>query len=372
MGLFDFLKPKKKRIDDETFNSEQYRREILAFAKNIYFEQKLQYENVEVALQKQGLDGPQTAQVIESLKRLNEHAVTDFNQVLDSGEIVDIKITPNPEHVKGNVEPDQVDKYIGYGAFQMERGDLENALELFDKALELDEHATLAYANKGSLYVQKGDKAQALDYFNKALAIEPNHVGVLENKMDLLYDMMTEENEGEFINTVEKILENDPEHPNALIYIIQFNLKNGKVQAALSSVKKLFANYHSEHMAIQLLLATFSMLPEAESIKEFDHYHQTLMPDAQYQLGYCKGLHLQSLNKFEEAIAVFDSLNKLQPFSWSYYQMAIIKNLQSETEECLALLEQTFNLEPELKEDARQFPHLQNLWNDPRFIAITR
>lgn len=372
MGLFDFFKPKKKRIDDETFYSQQYRVEILALARMIYFEQKLKYENVEIALQKEGLDAQQIAQVVDDLKRLNENAVKDFDQAVDSGEIVDIKFTPNPEHTKGNVEPDQVDRYIGYGAYQMERGDFDNALELFDKALELDENATLAYANKGSLYAQRGDREQALACFNKALELEPNHLFVLENKMDLLYETMTAETEGEFIQLVQKILENDPDHPNALIYIIQFHLKNGQFQDALSSVKKLFTNYHSEHIAIQLLITTFSALPEADAIAEFDHYHQKLTPNAQYQLGYCKGLYLQGQQKFEEAIAVFEGLNKLEPFSWNYYQMAIIKNLQSKTEESLALLEQTFSMEPELKEDAKKFPHLQNLWNDPSFIALTR
>ena len=52
--------------------------------------------------------------------------------------------------------------------------------------------------------------------------------------------------------------------------------------------------------------------------------------------------------------------------------MAIIKNLQNKTNEAIKLLKITFTLEPELKNDAKQFPQLQNLWSNIEFIEITK
>ncbi|NOT94649.1 tetratricopeptide repeat protein [Ferruginibacter sp.] len=372
MGLFNFFKPKKKGIDESTFNSSQYQNEILAFVQVKYFEHRQNYETVLAELEKQGLNNEQGYVVVENLKQLNSKMANEFQQELDSGRITEIKINPNPEHKRGRVDKDQVDKYIGYGAFQMDRGDLDNALELFDKAIELDDKATLAYANKGTLFLKRGDNEKALQFYNKALEIKPNHVLILENKMDLLFEMMNESNEIEFINTVKSILQNDPGHPNALIYIIQFYLKENNIESALKSVKILFANHHSENIAIQLLLDIFHKLPEDKALNEFETFKIILTDKAKYQLEYCKGLYLKGMGKYDEAINVYEQLNQLQEFSWNYYQMAIIKNLQNKTNEAIKLLKITFTLEPELKNDAKQFLQLQNLWGNIEFIEITK
>ncbi|MGF2413463.1 MAG: tetratricopeptide repeat protein, partial [Ferruginibacter sp.] len=87
---------------------------------------------------------------------------------------------------------------------------------------------------------------------------------------------------------------------------------------------------------------------------------------------YCKGLYLKGMGKYDEAINVYEQLNQLQEFSWNYYQMAIIKNLQNKTNEAIKLLKITFTLEPELKNDAKQFLQLQNLWGNIEFIEITK
>ena len=75
---------------------------------------------------------------------------------------------------------------------------------------------------------------------------------------------------------------------------------------------------------------------------------------------------------YEKAISTFDHLNKEREFSWNYYQMAIIKNFQDKTDECFYLLRKTFELEPELKEDAKQIPDLQNLSTNSNFIELTK
>jgi tetratricopeptide (TPR) repeat protein len=372
MGIFDFFKKKKPAVDDQLFYSQQYQTEMLAYAQTVYFQKKQSYDAVKSELSNQGLSNAKVAELIEKLKGLNATMVTDFQNKIDSGEIIDIKIKPNDEHVKGEVDADQVDKYIGYGAYQLERGDFDNALELFDKALELDNKATLAYVNKGMLYANKGDNKKAIEFYNKALELEPENVKVLENKMDLLFEDINQSGEAEFIDTVKNILTYDPDSPNALIYIIQFYLKGGDLTNALNSLKRLFANHYSEGIVIQLLLDTFSTLTKQEALNEFELLKQQIKPEAQYQLEYCKGLYLKGIRDRQSAFEVFDNLNKIQPFSWNYYQMAIISNLENRTTECLQLLNKTFELEPQLKVDAKQYLELQNLWENEEFIVLTK
>lgn len=357
----------------EAFKDEGYLQEILAYAQDLYFQNNHNYDVVRKALAEKGLDRQQIELVIVKHEAIKEAMVKDFREKVDSGVISEIKIKPNPEHTKGNADKDQVDKYIGFGAYQIERGDLDNALELLDKAIEIDEHATLAYANKGTLFAKKGEQQQALWNYNKALELEPAHVQILENKMDLLLEMMQDEQgEKEFIDTVKALLQQDPDHFNALIYITQFYLKAADISAALLSVKKLFSNYYTEDMSIHLLLSVFDRLSEEEALAQFDVFEKDTNPKALYQLRYNKGLYLKGIGKYEAAIHLYEDLNKMQEFAWNYYQMGIMKNLQGKTEECLVLLNTTFRLDPALKEDAKNFPELQNLWSLPAFINLTK
>ncbi|GGB66514.1 hypothetical protein GCM10007424_03100 [Flavobacterium suaedae] len=371
MKLFNFFNKKPKGIEDSKFNSQQYQIEILALARTVYFSEKQNYDVVKSELLKEGLNNKQSDLVIENLKRLNTATADKFDQDLASGKIKDIKIKPNSEHIKGEVDADTVDKYIGFGAWQMDRGDFDNALELFDKAIALNERATLAYANKGSLFLQKGDSDKALHFYNKALEIEPDSVEILENKMEVLFDTMkNDSDEEEFIRTVKTILSNDAENPNALVYIIQFHLKENDLEKALKSVKKLFSIHHRKTVAIQLLLAVFNRFPYEKAVAEFSSFNKEIEPAGQYQLEYCKGLYIKGINRYDEAIALYKNLNKIQEFSWNYYQIGIMKNLQSKTDEAFKYLKLAFDMEPELKEDAKVFPELENLWDNPEFIKL--
>lgn len=365
---------KNSGIEEIKFNNEDYQKEILDYAQKLYFQNNHRYGIVKHELFKDGLSNERADEIVEKLQRKNSEMVNDFQKDLDSGLIAEIKIQPNPEHKKGDVNKEQIDKYIGYGAYQMERGDLENALELFDKAIELDEKATLAYANKGKLYSLKNDNEKALFFTNKALDFEPNHRQILDNKVDIVFELFQENKitEAEFISSIKEVLKQDSENSNALIYIIQFYLKKNQINEALQYVKKLFKNYYTEQITIQLMLNTLGQLSQEEALKQFDIIENDANDEAKYQLKYNKGLYLKGIGKFDDAMKIYDELNKVQEFSWNFYQIAIMKNLQGKTEECLKFLKATFNLEPELKEDAKNFPELQNIWTNPVFIEITK
>lgn len=372
MGLFDFLKPKNKGIAPSVFNTEQYQMEITAYAQVAFDEHYHDENEVKKLLMKEGLNEKQCHVVIDNVKRMIDERAKDFLHDMDSGGITQFKVIPSPEHKKGEVGKDQIDRYIAYGAFQMDRNELENALELFDKALELDDTATLAYANKGTLYTKMGDNAKALECYNKALEFEPNHIGILENKMQLLFEMMDGKDDTEFLTTVGTVLNVDPFHYDALSFIIQKHLQDGEIDQAFTRLKNLFQHHHSDQFVIQLLNHAFWHLKEKEqAMAEFDRLEVVLTDDAKYQLYYCKALHLKELGDFEEAIELFHQLNKQHLFSWNFYQIAIIKNLQGKEEECFENLKRTFEFEPGLKEDAKQFPQLENLRGNPTFIQLT-
>lgn len=366
-------KPEEPGIDDIKFRSDAYQNEILTYAQNVYFQNHHQYGTVKDILLKDGLNTSQADEIINKLQERNAQMVNEFQEKLDSGEITEIKIKPNPDHTKENTGQDQVDRYIAYGAYQMDRGDLDNALELFEKAIELDENATLAYANLGKLYSLKNDNLKALGFINKALETEPSHPQILDNKVDVAYELLMENkiSESGFIANIKDVLQKDPDNP-ALIYMIQFYLRNNQIDHAVESVEKLFPKYYSEDITIQLMVDTFNRLSPEQALKQFDILESKVSEEARYQLHYNKGLYLKGIGRYDDAIRVYDNLNKIQEFSWSFYQMGIMKNLQGKTDESLELLKKTFHLEPGLKEDAKNFPQLRNLWTHPEFIEMTK
>ncbi|MFC1590541.1 tetratricopeptide repeat protein [Candidatus Omnitrophota bacterium] len=60
---------------------------------------------------------------------------------------------------------------IGHG----KDGDLDTAISLFNRAVELDPDFAESYNNLGFAYYQKGDRGRAEGYFRKALEVDPDH-----------------------------------------------------------------------------------------------------------------------------------------------------------------------------------------------------
>jgi tetratricopeptide (TPR) repeat protein len=153
------------------------------------------------------------------------------------------------------------DKYIYYGACQMlgQNIDHDFARKRFHSALELDDKAVLAYANLGSLAVMAENKNEALEWFNKALEITPDHAQVLANKLELIVSM-PDTTIRNFEQTVQALLSNDPMHPIALNYGIQLAIFKGIPFTALSYLKVYYPNYYLEADTLKLMEKVFSAL----------------------------------------------------------------------------------------------------------------
>ena len=59
---------------------------------------------------------------------------------------------------------------------------IELALEIYDKALDMDPNSPIILTNKATLLMKIGKYNEALDLFNKALTSDPNHAPALFNK----------------------------------------------------------------------------------------------------------------------------------------------------------------------------------------------
>ena len=300
MKFSDFFR-KNKSISAKKFKDETYQKELLAKAQTWYFENNQAYELVSKKLREEGLDKTQVAFLLEKLKQLNQNMTETFKEELDSGK-VRVKIDPNQEALKSK---EAVDKLIGFGAFQMDNGDFDNALELFDQAIELDDKATLAYANKGSLYSKKGDQEQSLFFYNKALEIEPSHKEVLQNKASLLQGMGKME---EAIIVFKTILEH---HPNDLVALndlgIYYGQKN-QIDIALTYFERLLGVQPNDQDALYNTLHAFCVT-DIEKAKSF--HKKNLAHIQNDSLHHFVSTHLDQKGQREAAIQHYEELYQL-------------------------------------------------------------
>ncbi|MFQ6050729.1 MAG: tetratricopeptide repeat protein [Candidatus Hydrothermarchaeota archaeon] len=86
-------------------------------------------------------------------------------------------------------------------------GEYENAIEFFDRALEIDSNFKLALNNKGACLIMLGRFDEAVKCYNQLLELSPDHVLALSNKGFCLTKLGKYE---EAIELFDRILEIDP------------------------------------------------------------------------------------------------------------------------------------------------------------------
>jgi len=80
------------------------------------------------------------------------------------------------------VEPRDADSYTNRGIAYVEKGQYDQAISEFNKALEINPKDTEAYYNRGLAYYDKGQYDKAISDYTKALEINPRDVEAHNNR----------------------------------------------------------------------------------------------------------------------------------------------------------------------------------------------
>ncbi len=94
--------------------------------------------------------------------------------------------TINPE---GKIDYKRSDKYFGLGIGYAIRGELDTAIEYFDKAIAFNPEYASAYANRGNIYLQQSQWNKALADYNRAIEIYPKLSGRTYYNRGSIYNM---------------------------------------------------------------------------------------------------------------------------------------------------------------------------------------
>src|SRR3989344_4674899 len=160
-----------------------------------------------------------------------------------------------------NQTESQINEWISIGASLMQEGKFFEAIEYFDKILEVDPTDSIALGNKGAALTQLNKHEEALLVYDKALQIDPTNINILNNKAATLFNLGKID---ESLQTLDNILEIEPSNVNVLIL-------KGKV---LSETKR-----HGE--AFSIFKKALEMDPTNEDAKKQSYFainHIRLIP----------------------------------------------------------------------------------------------
>jgi len=160
-----------------------------------------------------------------------------------------------------NQTDSQIKEWSSIGISLMQEGKFFEAIEYFDKILEVEPNDSIALGNKGAALTQLNKYEEALLIYDNALQIDPANINILNNKAATLFNLGKID---ESLQTLDNILEIEPSNVNVLIL-------KGKV---LSEEKR-----HDE--AFSIFKKALEMDPTNEDAKKQSYFainHIRLIP----------------------------------------------------------------------------------------------
>ena len=191
---------------------------------------------------------------------------------------------------------------------------LEIAIDLYNKILEIDQNHVGAYHNLGVIFNNRGDIQKAKDYYEKVIKIDPNHVSAYNNlgsTFQALGDIQKAK------DCYEKAIEINPDYAAAYNNLGNTLQALGDIQKAKDCYEKAIEINPDYAEAYNNLGSTFSDLSDNQRAK--DYYEKAIEIDPNHILSYW---NLHSLaSSTNEALII---LKKLYLIDSSHIKTKII------------------------------------------------
>ncbi len=137
-------------------------------------------------------DGPEMFNArgnLFAMKGQFDQAIQDFNRAIE-------------------LKPDYAEAYVNRGAAHMQKGDLARAIEDYSRAIELQEDLADAYSGRGAAHRKGGDLERAMQDLNRAIELNPDLAGAYVNRGNV-YCQKGETSRG--IEDFDRAIELEPE-----------------------------------------------------------------------------------------------------------------------------------------------------------------
>jgi len=205
--------------------------------------------------------------------------------------------------------PDSWLGYYGLGVALVTKGQVDEAMAQYQKALEIDPNSFEAHDNLGIALAQEGRVDEAMVQFQKTLKIDPNFAEAYRN---LGTALVTKGQMNEAMAQFQKSLEIDPNsveaHDNLGIALAQ----EGRVDEAMAQFQKsleIDPNSVEAHDNLGIALAQEGRVDEA-----MVQFQKSLEIDPNFAEAYCNlGIALVQKGRLDEAMAQFQQALEIDP-----------------------------------------------------------
>jgi len=207
--------------------------------------------------------------------------------------------------------PDCWMAYSNLGSFLSARGNANEAISDFQKALEIWPNQSRDHNNLGKALVQKGRLAEAMDHFQTALQISPDDP---DTESNIAAAFLQQGDADEAISHLRRVVEKWPQHAQARMNLGNALLQNHETDAAIAEYEKTFAlpfDHAESHYSIGNALRQKGDIEEA-----IVHYRKAieLRPDyANARNNLANALRRQG--RTEEAVREYEAALKSEPDS---------------------------------------------------------
>jgi len=224
------------------------------------------------------------------------------------------------------------------------QGKLDEALDAYRKALEIDPKFANAWYNMGIVFEEQGKLDEALDAYRKALEIDPKLANAWIGMGNTL------NNQGkldEALDAYRKALKFDPK--NALAWNNMGAVLNsqGKLDKALDACRKALEidpKYADAWYNMGIVLRKQGKLDEA-----LDAYRKTLEIDPKYaDAWYNMGTALDDQGKVDEALDAYRKALEIEPkFAFAWNNMGVVLHKQGKLDEAISAYRKYLEIVPD-------------------------
>ncbi len=193
--------------------------------------------------------------------------------------------------------------YNNLGVAYEKKGENNQAIKNYEKAIEIDSKNSLAFFNLGTIYKKKNIIDKAEDYLKKSIDFDPNFIPSYNNLIDL-YDRSNQiEKYGELLNKAENLIK-DKSIVNLYTGIHEYKKKKYKKTIEILENLNLQENYYLQNIYRNGILAKcydqIQVFDKAffyfKKNNELVNYYQGKKIDKEIYIKYIK----QRINFFEQ------------------------------------------------------------------------
>ena len=195
------------------------------------------------------------------------------------------------------------------GEFFLKQGKHDRAIDLLERAVDIDKDLSDAWKLLGKAYERFGEEEKALEAYESASESKPMDIEIAKEKGRLLYEL---DRYDEAILCFESILENSSGSKEVWNNKALCHLRNGEYEESIDSIEKaLSIDPTFENALLNKVLIFEGMGEIKKALDAVEDLIEKVPEKAKYH--YAKSAYLVALKRFEDGKKALDEALKLNP-----------------------------------------------------------